>query len=66
MDQLFDIFVNWFPMLVFVGVMIWGMQRCMPQQKRTAEYYTAFEEGLRRQNEFLERIAIALEKNTAA
>ena len=58
---LVEVLINWAPMLMFVGVMLFLMRRVRPQQDRSANMQDAQLEALRKQNELLERIARALE-----
>jgi preprotein translocase subunit YajC len=62
MPSLIDVLINWFPMLMFVGVMIFLTRRIRPQQQRQDDLHNAQMEALRRQNDLLERIVRVLEK----
>jgi ATP-dependent Zn protease len=58
---LVDVLISWFPMILFVGVMIALMRKMRSPQDRLATVQEAQLEALRKQNELLERIARALE-----
>jgi ATP-dependent Zn protease len=57
-----DIAINWFPMLLLIGVWVFFLRQMRGGGGRFGQYQKDFQENARRQNELLERIAVALEK----
>ena len=56
-----DIFINWFPMLLLIGVWMFFLSR-MRSSGFVSSYQKEILELYRRQAEALERVAAALEK----
>ncbi len=61
--SLIEVFVNWFPMLLLIGVWIYFMRRFGGRGKlTTSEYYEQFLQEQKRNNEALEKILARLEQ----
>ena len=58
-----DILINWFPMLLLIGVWIFFLRRMgMGGGRYMSQYQRDYMAMAQRQTEILERIAVALEK----
>jgi ATP-dependent Zn protease len=59
-----DIFINWFPMLLLIGVWIVFLRRMQGGGRYMTQYQRDYMATAQRQTEILERIALALEKRS--
>ena len=60
-NSLLAVLLNWFPMLLLIGVWIYFMRKMNMGTKRRG-YFTEYLEEMRHMNQNLERIASVLEK----
>ncbi|HTW36635.1 MAG TPA: hypothetical protein VMD53_18600 [Rhizomicrobium sp.] len=56
------IFINWFPMLLLIGVWIVFLRRMQGGGRYMTQYQKDYMAAAERQTQILERIAVALEK----